>query len=71
MYGKFRKTEISKEQLLEFWQTVLKRADFKCKTGEKVNHIAKAEDGNFIVTTGKSDHRARHVILALGKSGSP
>lgn len=71
MYGKFKKTEISKEQLLEFWQNVLKRADFKCKTGEKVNNIVKAEDGNFVVTTGKGDHRARHVILALGKSGSP
>jgi thioredoxin reductase/Pyruvate/2-oxoacid:ferredoxin oxidoreductase delta subunit len=71
MYGKFKKTEISKEQLLEFWQNVLKRADFKCKTGEKVSNIVKAEDGNFLVTTGKGEHRARHVILALGKSGSP
>lgn len=70
-YGKFKKTEISKEQLLEFWQTVLKRTDFKCKTGEKVNNIVKAEDGNFTVTTGAGEHRARHVILALGKSGSP
>lgn len=70
-YGKFKKTEISKEQLLEFWQTVLKRSDFKCKTGEKVNNITKAEDGVFTVTTGNGQHRARHVILALGKSGSP
>jgi thioredoxin reductase (NADPH) len=71
MYGKFKKTELSKEQLLEFWQTVLKRADFKCKTGEKVNNILKSEDGFFTVTTGKGEHRARHVVLALGKSGSP
>ena len=71
MHGKFKKTEISKEQLLEFWQSVLKRADFKCKTGEKVDNIVKGEDGVFTVTTGKGEHRARHVILALGKSGSP
>ncbi len=71
MYGKFKKTEISKEQLLEFWQNVLKRADFKCKTGEKVSNIVKADDGIFTITTGKGEHRARHVILALGKSGSP
>jgi len=71
MYGKFKKTELSKEQLLKFWQIVLQRADFNCKTGEKVNNILKGEDGTFLVTTGKGEHRARHVILALGKSGSP
>src|SRR5208337_971434 len=71
MYGKFKKTELSKEQLLKFWQIVLQRADFNFKTGEKVNNILKGEDGTFLVTTGKGEHRARHVILALGKSGSP
>ncbi len=70
-YGKFKKTELSKEQLLEFWQNVLKRADFHCKTGEKVENIVKEEDGIFTVVTGKGQHRARHIILALGKSGSP
>jgi len=70
-YGKFKKTELAKEELLEFWNTVLKRADFKCKTGEKVDNIVKEQDGIFTVTTGKGAHRARHVILALGKSGSP
>ncbi len=71
MHGKFKKTELSKEQLLEFWQKVLKRADFKCKTGEKVENIVKEENGIFTVTTGKGQHHARHVVLAIGKSGSP
>ncbi|MGB8322203.1 MAG: NAD(P)-binding domain-containing protein [Candidatus Acidiferrum sp.] len=71
MYGKFKKTELSKEDLLEFWNKVLHRADFKCKTSEKVENIATSDDGVFTVTTGKGEYRARHVILALGKSGSP
>ncbi len=71
MYGKFKKTEISKEQLLEFWQTVLHRADFNCKTGEKVSSIIKEENGDFLVSTTKGEYRSRHVILALGKTGSP
>ncbi len=71
MYGKFKKTELSKENLLEFWSQVMKRVDFKCRTGEKVEHIAKAEDGIFTLSTPKDQHRARHIILALGKSGSP
>ncbi|HEY2457640.1 MAG TPA: NAD(P)-binding domain-containing protein [Candidatus Acidoferrum sp.] len=71
MYGKFKKTELSKEDLLEFWNKVLHRADFNCRTGEKVENIVRSEDGVFAVTTGKGEHRAKHIILALGKSGSP
>jgi len=71
LHGKFRKSELSKEELLQFWGRVLKRADFKCKTGEKVENIIKGNDGTFNVTTQASEFRARHVILALGKTGSP
>src|SRR5271166_3810459 len=39
MYGKFKKTELSKENLLAFWHQLLQRADFKARTGEKVENI--------------------------------
>ena len=71
MYGKFKKRELSKEELLKFWDQVLHRADFKCRTGEKVENIARDTDGVFTVSTPKSEFRARYVILALGKAGSP
>jgi thioredoxin reductase (NADPH) len=71
MYGKFKKTELSKEELLAFWSQVLQRVDFKYKKGEKVEHIHKAPDGIFTVTTTTGAYRARSVILAIGKSGSP
>ena len=71
LHGKFKKSELSKEDLLEFWGKVLKRADFKCKTGEKVENIVKGDDGIFRVTTQNGEFRSRHVILALGKSGNP
>src|SRR5271157_2298328 len=71
LYGKFKKTELPKENLLEFWQKVMKRADFQCRTGEKVEHITKGDDGIFTVSTPKAQYRARHVVLALGKMGSP
>jgi thioredoxin reductase (NADPH) len=70
-YGKFKKTELSKEALLEFWNQVLHRADFKCNAGEKVQDIQKGDDDIFVVTTAKGKYSARYVILALGKSGSP
>jgi putative YpdA family bacillithiol system oxidoreductase len=71
MYGKFKKTELSKEELIAFWQKVLQRADFKCRKGEKVEDIKKGDDGIFTVATTKGQYRSHAVILGLGKSGSP
>ena len=71
MYGKFKKTELSKEDLLAFWKQVLARADFKVHTGEKVDGIQKGADGIFELTTGKDRYRARAVVLALGRTGTP
>ncbi|HEY1471267.1 MAG TPA: NAD(P)-binding domain-containing protein [Candidatus Acidoferrum sp.] len=71
LYGKFKKTELPKENLIEFWLKVMKRADFKCRTSEKVENIAKDSDGIFTATTAKGQYRARYVVLALGKTGSP
>jgi thioredoxin reductase (NADPH) len=71
MHGKFKKTELSKEELIAFWHKVLERADFKLRQGEKVEDIKKGEDGIFNVMTPKNQYRAQCVVLALGKSGSP
>src|ERR1700746_107408 len=71
MYGKFKKTELSKENLLAFWDKVLHRADFKVRTGQKVEDIKRGEDGIFTVTSQDSQYRAHTVILALGRTGTP
>lgn len=71
MYGKFKKTELSKENLLAFWKQVMDRADFKVHTGEKVDDISKGEDGLFTITTPKGRYRGRAIILALGRTGTP
>jgi thioredoxin reductase/Pyruvate/2-oxoacid:ferredoxin oxidoreductase delta subunit len=70
MYGKFKKTELSKEELIAFWQKVLARVDFNFRKGEKVEDIVK-EDGLFTVATPMGRYRARAVILALGRTGNP
>jgi thioredoxin reductase len=72
VYGKFKKTEISKEDLLSIWNGVLGKVDFKFRKGEKVEHIDKGEDGIFTVSTSKGrEYRALTVVLALGKNGNP
>ena len=71
MYGKFKKLQLSKENLLAFWDMILNRADFNVSTGEKVEDVKKGEDGLFTVVTGTNQYRARAVILALGRAGEP
>src|SRR5258708_14210901 len=71
IYGKFKKTELSKEDLLSIWNEVLHRVDFKFRGGEKVEDVKKGEDGIFDVVTTKSRYRARTVVLAVGKGGIP
>jgi thioredoxin reductase/NAD-dependent dihydropyrimidine dehydrogenase PreA subunit len=71
MYGKFKKTELSKENLLEFWGKVMTRADFKVRAGETVGAIERAPDGVFTVTTNHTQYRAQAVVLALGRTGTP
>ena len=71
MYGKFKKMQLSKENLLAFWDMILNRSDFNVSTGEKVEDIKRGDDGIFTVITGTNQYRARAVILALGKAGEP
>jgi thioredoxin reductase (NADPH) len=70
-YGKFKKTELSKEELLAFWNSVLERSDFKFRSGEKVGDVKKADDGVFTIVTANGQYRSHAVALALGRAGSP
>ena len=71
MHGKFKKMELSKEELLSFWEKILQRADFKVRAGEKVEDINRGDDGIFTTVTSKSQYSSRAVVLALGRSGTP
>jgi thioredoxin reductase/ferredoxin len=71
VYGKFKKLQLSKEDLLKLWQKIHKEAGLAVRTGEKVEGITRGEDGVFTVATARGRYRARAVILALGRRGSP
>jgi thioredoxin reductase (NADPH) len=71
MYGKFKKMQLSKEELLDFWNELRTRVDFKVRSGEKVEDIKKGPDGIFTVVTSKGQYRAHAVVLALGRAGTP
>lgn len=68
--GKFDKYEISKEELLEFWNNVTKKAGLAINFSERMEAIAKA-DGVFVVKTSKASYKAKNVLLAIGRRGTP
>ena len=71
LHGKFKKLELSKEELIAFWKSILQRVEFKVRTGEKIEDIRKGEDGVFTVVSNKAQYPTRAVILCLGRAGNP
>lgn len=71
LYGKFRKTQLSKEELLEFWEKIMGRADLNIRTSEIVEWVRKEEDGLFRVKSASGIYLSRTVVLALGRAGTP
>src|SRR5579864_9130460 len=71
LHGKFKKLELSKEELIAFWKSVTGRVKFNVRTGEKIEDISRAEDGVFTVVSNKAQYPARAIILCLGRAGNP
>lgn len=71
LYGKFRQTQLSKEDLLAFWDKVMSRTDLNIHAGEGVESLSRGSDGLFHIVTARGSYRARAVVLAIGKAGTP
>jgi thioredoxin reductase/NAD-dependent dihydropyrimidine dehydrogenase PreA subunit len=69
-YGKFGAPLISKEQLIESWQTAVLKAKVPLSTGVQVDAID-GVDGNFVVRTPRGGLKAKKVVLAIGRRGTP
>lgn len=70
MYGKYKQREISKEELLDLFQTIVRDAQLKIQFNEKVEAI-NGRSGEFEIQTNSSTYRAARVILAIGRRGVP
>ena len=62
--------EIAKEPLVQFWNEVLRTHKLALRFREPMVGIERDADG-FAVTTPRGRHRARNVLLALGRRGTP
>ncbi|MFC3173664.1 NAD(P)-binding domain-containing protein [Novosphingobium bradum] len=74
LVGKVRFGEVSKEKLLAFWEQVLADTGLAPRFEEQVLAVRRedeAEGAAFIVETGEGRYRARTVLLAIGRRGTP
>jgi thioredoxin reductase (NADPH) len=71
LFGKIKLFETSKSELLDLWQTVLKKNNITIQENSKADSIV-SEDGIFKVTTLKGEHlTTATVLLAIGRRGTP
>lgn len=70
LYGNLYVGDGTKEALLSVWETIIANTGVKVNTNECVKSIQRNSAG-FHVNTAKGDYRARFVVLALGKRGTP
>jgi thioredoxin reductase/Pyruvate/2-oxoacid:ferredoxin oxidoreductase delta subunit len=71
VYGRFKKLQLSKEDLLRLWDRIRREAGLTIRTGERVQQVTPLPDGGFTVGSTQGEYRARTVVLALGRRGSP
>ncbi len=70
LYGTLKASELSKEQLLEFWGGVIAKHGVQIQTGMKVDGLERGADG-FTVKAGERTWTSAAVVLAQGRRGSP
>jgi len=72
LVGKVKFREISKEALLAFWENVQATTGLTINFSERVGEVLPLLSGSgFEVITSKETYRARNVLLAIGRRGSP
>jgi putative YpdA family bacillithiol system oxidoreductase len=70
LYGKLKKSEYSKEQLLEMWQQLIAKYEIQIRTGIQVEKIFR-QNGEFHVISFETEFRSKYVVLAMGRRGTP
>jgi thioredoxin reductase (NADPH) len=70
IYGPLRKSEYSKEELLELFRGLLEKHRLAVLFGQRVLQVI-PEDGLFHIFTASGAWHARRVLLALGRRGTP
>jgi thioredoxin reductase (NADPH) len=70
LYGKLKKPEYSKEILLEMWLDLIEKYKIQIRPYTRVEKVIK-QNGEFQIISSNGEFRSKHVILAMGRRGTP
>lgn len=70
IYGKYRRRELSKEELVALWQDIISDTGITVRCSEKVDGV-KRLNGVYSVHTNQGEYEARRVLLSIGRRGTP
>lgn len=70
LVGKVKFTHTSKEELLDFWRSIERRTGVEIRYRERVDAVERHGE-SFVVRTPLGEYRARSVLLAIGRRGTP
>jgi thioredoxin reductase len=68
--GKVKFNEVTKEALLAFWQEIVRKTGLKVSFSERMESLT-PENKVFLVKTSRGSYRAKSVLLAIGRRGTP
>jgi thioredoxin reductase (NADPH) len=70
-YGKLAFTEVAKEELMATWEDLVARVGIEVRGNSLVTAIQPEPGGFAVKTADGAEHRARRVVLAIGRRGVP
>ena len=68
--GRVEMYDISKEELLGFWQRILRDHKLKVNFNERMETVTKTATG-YAVKTSKATYQTANILLAIGRLGTP
>lgn len=72
LYGKVKLYDTSKDELIDLWKKVISEHDLTITEHTKVDSIIPQENGSFkLLTNQGNEHFSNHVLLAIGRRGTP
>ena len=71
LYGKVKLFETNKSELLNLWNKVLIKHEIEVKENSKVESISFVNDVHKVVTLSGEAYLTKHVLLAIGRRGTP
>jgi len=71
VYGRMKRTQYVKEELIELWETVLRESGIDIQSGVKLTGLDRRDDGTFSATTSAGIIHSRNCVLSLGRRGTP